>query len=74
MPKSKVLVIAPHMDDEVLGCGGTIKRHVEAGDNVAVCVVANRAYGHKYDHKLIDREKKACFRAKNALGYRDLFF
>ena len=37
----KVLVIAPHMDDEVLGCGGTIIRHVDSGDQVTVCIVAN---------------------------------
>ena len=27
-----VLVIAPHADDETLGCGGTLARHVDAGD------------------------------------------
>ena len=69
-----VLVIAPHMDDEVLGLGGTISRHVDAGDRVLVCVVANRAYGHKYDESLIAQERDATCRAKKVLGYQDVRF
>jgi len=69
-----VLIIAPHMDDEVLGCGGTILRHLEAGHHVTVCIVANRAYDHVYDDKKIAREKDACRAAKAILGYDELTF
>lgn len=35
----KILVIAPHPDDEILGCGGTIIRNIAEGNEVYVCVV-----------------------------------
>ena len=31
---SKVLVLAVHPDDETLGCGGTLLKHKEQGDNI----------------------------------------
>lgn len=34
-----VLVLAPHADDEVIGCGGAIARHVARGDTVRVLVL-----------------------------------
>jgi LmbE family N-acetylglucosaminyl deacetylase len=39
----RVLVIAPHPDDEVLGCGGVIARHSARGDRVQVVVVSRGA-------------------------------
>ena len=38
---TRVLVIAAHPDDEVLGMGGTIARHADAGDAVRVLVVTD---------------------------------
>jgi LmbE family N-acetylglucosaminyl deacetylase len=38
-----ILVVATHPDDEVLGCGGTIARHVSRGDRVDVLVVTRGA-------------------------------
>lgn len=35
----RILVIAPHPDDEILGCGGTMIKHIEAGNEVYVCIV-----------------------------------
>ena len=35
-----ILVVAAHPDDEVLGCGGTIAHHADAGDQVQVLIMA----------------------------------
>lgn len=45
IPCMHALVFAPHPDDEVLGCGGAIMRHVEQGIPVCVIVVSDGAHG-----------------------------
>ncbi len=40
-----VLVAAPHPDDEVLGCGGSIARHVDAGRRVLVLYLSSGEHG-----------------------------
>src|SRR5215210_6180951 len=37
----RVLVIAPHPDDETLGCGGAIALHARVGDFVSVLIVTD---------------------------------
>jgi N-acetylglucosamine malate deacetylase 1 len=39
----KILVVAAHPDDEVLGCGGTIAKHTQQGDRVHVLILAEGA-------------------------------
>lgn len=36
---TRVLVIAPHPDDEVIGCGGTLLRHRSLGDEIHWLIV-----------------------------------
>ena len=30
---NRIMVISPHPDDESIGCGGTIQKHVAEGDS-----------------------------------------
>jgi N-acetylglucosamine malate deacetylase 1 len=61
----KILVVAAHPDDEVLGCGATIARHAASGDEVRVLILAegitSRGAGRKASElaKLRSAAKKA---------------
>ena len=52
----QILIIAAHPDDEVLGCGGTIAKHVQNGDEVHVVILAE---GVTSRDKVRERESRA---------------
>lgn len=56
---NNILVIAAHPDDEIIGCGGTIAKHIENGDNVFVCIVCEGSSGRFEDKYYITPEERA---------------
>lgn len=72
----RVLCLAPHCDDETLGCGGTLARYVSEGHEVTVAVVTGPGEG---DHPVFPRTAWENVRAEarvamDALGVRELWF
>ena len=65
----KVLVFAPHNDDEILGAGGTMARHIAEGDEVYVCEVT--ASRNPERRELLRGEAR---KAHEFLGVSDTFF
>ena len=62
---SNVLVISPHPDDESIGCGGTIKKHVLDGDTVEVIFLTS---GEKGGHYGVSEEEALKIREKEAVA------
>jgi len=65
-----ILIVAAHTDDEVLGVGGTIARHVMEGDKVFVCSLCDRATNHKYEEDVIQQLRKYAMKAAKILGIK----
>jgi len=38
---NKILIIAPHPDDETIGCGGTLLKHIKQGDKVYWLIITS---------------------------------
>tara|TARA_B100000035_G_scaffold122493_1_gene104219 strand:- start:1002 stop:1688 length:687 start_codon:yes stop_codon:yes gene_type:complete len=53
----KVFVVAAHPDDEVLGCGGTLLKHIYKGDKVYILFVSEGVTG-RYKANEISKSKK----------------
>jgi N-acetylglucosamine malate deacetylase 1 len=62
-----VLVLAPHMDDETIGCGGTLAKHAARGAAVTVVFLTDGG-------SLAETRKREAHLALSALGIRRLEF
>lgn len=69
---NRVLCVAAHADDEALGCGGTLARHCDNGDEVTVLFVADgvgaRVAPTEQSNGAIKNRKSQAQVALNCLG------
>lgn len=70
--RQNVLVLAAHMDDEVLGCGGTIARHAAEGDTVRVAWFTDGVSSREHGDAVVRREEAfAAWKAMTGKGLQD---
>ncbi len=73
-----VLVVAAHPDDEILGCGATMAKHVKAGDAVHVLILAEGVTSRDDKREKSSRKQalsalaKAAQAANNIIGVTSL--
>ena len=69
----KILIIAPHPDDEVLGSGGTVAKHSKRGDEVYLCIVT-KAYTPDWSEEFLKNRTKEIEKANKILGIKKTHF
>jgi len=67
--QDRVLVLAPHPDDEVLGCGGIIQQAVAMGLPVHIAFLT---YGDFYEFSFIVYEKRPVLTARGVEGMGEI--
>jgi LmbE family N-acetylglucosaminyl deacetylase len=73
---SRILVVSPHPDDEAIGCGGTLRKHICDGDEVrALFLTSGEQGGHGLDQKEARRIREGEARKAAAiLGIKEIEF
>ena len=69
----KILVIAPHPDDEVLGMGGTIKK-LSPKNDITLLIMTDGASAQYSDKKMIKVRKESCKKSSKILGISEIKF
>lgn len=64
----RLLVVSPHCDDEVLGCGGLMKKVVDSGGDVTVVVAAVGDTTFYHLNRVVTAEERKA-ELRNALDY-----
>jgi LmbE family N-acetylglucosaminyl deacetylase len=66
---SKVSIITPHPDDETLGCGGTILKHVAVGDSLHWLIITGMTEEQGFSTQEIKKRQEEIEQVKHMYGF-----
>ena len=69
---SIVMVVAPHPDDETLGCGGSLLRHIAEGDEVHWLIVTDMSIDDGFDIDLVARRQQQIEIVADMYGFKQV--
>jgi len=67
----RILVVSAHPDDEVIGAGGTLARHVAQGDDVYWCVVTE-GYNPPWPEEMLAEARQQIYDVQGFLGIKQV--
>jgi LmbE family N-acetylglucosaminyl deacetylase len=70
---SKVLVLAAHPDDETLGCGGTLLKHKDGGDEIYWLIATSMTAEHGFKKSLIARRDEEIKTVSKMYGFDGVY-
>ena len=68
----RIAVLAPHPDDETLGCGGALLRHRHEGDETYWIIGTGITKEYGFDKELIEKRDKEIEEVANAFQFQDV--
>ncbi|MDN3691682.1 PIG-L deacetylase family protein [Chryseobacterium tructae] len=73
---NRVVVVAPHPDDEIIGCGATIAKHIKSGDEVTIIVATNASEGapELFPMSQVENVRAEAVAAHQFLGVKETVF
>lgn len=69
----KLLIIAPHADDEIIGVGGTMIKNITEGNEVFVCVMT-RGVKPLFSDEYMDRLRSETIACHEYIGIKKTFY
>jgi LmbE family N-acetylglucosaminyl deacetylase len=70
---NRVLAIAPHPDDETLGCGGALLNHIDKCDEVYWLIVTGASESHGFTFEQVQKEEEIIAKIAKEYAFIEYF-